>query len=251
MSIQNLQFTPEQLELLNDVTRTHKDLVYPLGINAGRIREYRQQVLGIYLRGFNYDFNKLKSTVDWTQTPLEIARQLKVSPETAATWQRAATAPRMRRVVKLTESDVRHILASKESSPKLAAKFGVNSSTVRGVRLKNGLKQSRGRPRLRAEDFPESTNWKLPSRQLAALLGVSWITADRLRTDALTQKGHKPVKPAQLPLPGFDGDRLLPSSFDGIDWTENTALLAAHLKLDRSEILRLKSLARREARTKK
>lgn len=243
----NSAFTEEQIELMKDVTQPHKVLAKRFGRSMRAVRMYRRDCLGIQLRGFNYDLDVLRDKLDWSQDDVMIARTLKVSPETVAQWKRQLAAPREPRAA-LTPEQQTEIAASDEKAITLAARYGVTVWTINHIRRKHKATAKVGRPRVSADDFPPTTNWKLPTRQLAKLLGLSWITADRIRSEALVKANCLPTVPIQLELPGIIGDRALPEVVEGIDWSQNISLIVTHLKLDRWEVSRMKSIERQRRR---
>lgn len=241
-------FNNDEIELMSDITIPHKELAAQFDVGETAIRDYRQQQLGIYMRGFNYQYSDLKDKVDWTKSTLEIARELKVSVAAVVYWRRL-TAAAQRKLGKLTPSQRAEILKSNESSELLARRFQVTGSTIRHLWRTKGQTRKTGPKQKTCKDFP-NTNWKQPAMRLSKELGVSWVVADRLRTEALNVDSCEPVIDYQLLLPGFANESLLPSSLECVDWTENASFLTAYLKLDKPEVLRLKLVAQAQRRRK-
>ena len=240
-------FTEREIELMKDVTQPHKALAKRFGKSTTLIQAYRRYNLGIYLRGLNYNLESIRETTDWRMTDLTIAGRMKVSPETVSQWRRKLFDKPNKRV-KLSDQQKLDIASSSEKSSRLAVRYGVTVWTINRVRRKSKTNIGTGRPRFTFRDFPADTNWRRPSRQIAKNLGISWLTADRLRTEALVQASYLPTMQIQMELPGIIEDRTLQSVLDGVDWTENTSLLSTHLKLDKHEVSKFKLTARRQRR---
>lgn len=220
---------------MKDVTKSHAILAKRFRKSITRIQAYRRYTLGIYLRGFNYQLENIRDTVDWTLPDIAIARLLKVSPETVEGWRLQLFGKPDKRV-RLSNEQQTEIANSSERSTKLAVKYGVTVWTINRVRRQRKTAAGIGRPKLTVGDFPADTNWNVSTRQLAKNLGVSWSIADRLRTEALTA------------LSSSQTDLNLQLDPDSIDWTASTSLLSAQLKLDKNEVYQLKSTARRNRR---
>lgn len=243
-------FTNQEIELLKDVTKSHQVLAQHFGKSIAIIQEYRRNNLGIFLRGLNYDLQEIRDTINWELNDVFIARVMKVSPETVVRW-RLKLFGKTNKRNRLSDEQQRNIASSSEKSSKLAVEHGVTVWTINRVRRNAKTTDRIGRPKLTFKDFPLNTNWRLPTNQLARELGISWITADRLRTEALIQADYEPTVQIQLELPITIEDRPLPPSLDAVDWKESTSLLSTYLKLDKSEVSRFKSISRNQRRKRK
>lgn len=240
-------YSQYQIELLSDVTIPHKKLAKQFNVSLAEIRRYRQDVLGIHLRGLNLDFDKIKNTVDWTLPDLQIARALKVSPATAIRLKRRVTREKQGVVKPRNLHIVERILTSDAHASVLARQLSMSTSAVRYIRRKHGVKSNAGRRRMTAADFPEIKDWKQPSNFIATTLGISWKIADRLRSEALSAKETKPIVEEQLELPSMSINEL-PSELRNVDWSENASWLMIYLGMDKEQVLRFKSIARRQRR---
>lgn len=242
-------FNDDEIEMMRDVTNQHIDLAAKFGCSVSMVAKYRMQVLGIHMRGQNYDLDRLRDSVDWSRPSIYIARRLKVSPTTVDKWRRQIHKQHRVRMRKLTDADRLEIEKSDVPTAALAEKFGVSSWMINHVRRQAGVSRRRGRPEARVEDYPADYDWSKPTLRIANELGICWPTADKLRAEALRRAGYAPTTHIRQPyLPGFERDSDLPPELRGIDWKVNTSLLVTHLGLDKDEVKRLKSLARRHSR---
>lgn len=242
-------FNDAEIELMRDVANQHVDLAAKFGCSVSMVAKYRMQVLGIYMRGQNYDLERLRDSVDWSRPSIYIARRLKVSPATVDKWRRQIHKQTRVRMRKLTDADRLDIEKSDVPAAALAEKFGVSRWMINHVRRQAGVSKRRGRPKASVDDYPADYDWSKPTLRIANELGISWPTADKLRAEALRRAGYAPTAHIRQPcLPGLERDSVMPPEFRGIDWKANTSLLMAHLGLDKDEVKRLKSLARRDSR---
>jgi hypothetical protein len=240
-------FSQYQIELLSDVTIPHKNLAKQFNISIAEVKRYRQGVLNIHLRGLNLDFDKIKTTVDWTLSDLQIARTLKISPTTVRRLKRRIEREQLGVGKTRNLHIVERILTSNDHASVLAQQLAMSTSAVRYIRRKHGVKSSAGRRRMTAADFPEIKDWKQSSNSIATTLGISWKIADRLRSEALNAKKTKPVVEEQLELPSMSINKL-PPELRNVDWSENTSWLMIYLGMDKEQVLRFKSIARRQRR---
>jgi hypothetical protein len=139
---------------------------------------------------------------------------------------------------------VAQILASAETSPKLASKLNISSDVVRCIRRKHGVVSRYGRRRLTAADFPAFENWKQSANSIATKLGISWKVADRIRSETLTAKKAQPIVEEQLEFSSMSINKL-PPELRNVDWSENTSWLMIYLGMDKEQVLRFKSTVSR------
>lgn len=240
-------FTECEIELMKDVTQPHKALAKRFGKSTTLIQTYRRHNLGIYLRGLHHQMETILETADWQVSDESIARTMKVSPETVTRWRQQLFGKPKKRI-RLSKEQQREIASSVAKSSELAVKYGVTVWTINRTRRKYKTAIGGGRPRLTLRDFPTDTNWRLPTSQIASNLGISWLTANRLRTESLIQTYYLPTLQIQMEMPSILADLNVPSVIEGIACAENASLLSTHLKLDKREVSRLKSTAKHHYR---
>lgn len=240
-------FNEIEIAALNDVTIPHNDLACRFGVDITHVRNYRRSILGIHLRGLNLEFEKIRNTVDWTLSGLQIARALKVSPTTAIRLKRQFTRAERKHRKPQKLQIVKLILESDDPASLLASQLFMSVAAVNYIRRKHGVKSKAGRRRMTAADFPEIKDWKQPSNFIATTLGISWKTADRLRSEALSAKKDKPIVKEQLELPSMSSNEI-PPELRNVDWAENASWLMIYLEMDKAQVLRFKSIARRQRR---
>lgn len=248
--IKKSAFSDREIKLMEDVTKSHQALAKCFGKPITSIQEYRRNNLGIYLRGLNFKIENIRDTVDWQLSAVSIARNMKVSPRTVIQWKRQLFGkPDKRR--KLKDDQQLDIARSSEKSTTLAIKYGVTVGLINYVRRKTNTNVDVGRPKLTFLDFPDDTDWRAPTSQIARKLKISWRTADRLRTEALLKSSYRPTVQVQLSLPIVNEAQKPLVESDEVDWNESTSLISAYLKLDKSDVSRLKSTARHRRRKTK
>lgn len=239
-------FSASEIVLLSDLTKSSKTLAVELGTSESLVGKYRRDVLGIHISGLIYDFKTLH--IDWDRDPLIIASELKVGVTTVQKWQKKLR-KKLLAGSRMNAEHMQLIIQSSECSAAIGKLLNIPASTVRYTRLKCGIKRKAGRRKFTLDDFDSSFNWRQPVTKIAQQLQISRPTADRLKAAALAKMPRD--NSIQSLLPGFESLNMLPSDFPDVDWTENTSVLVANLKLDRASILRLKSLAGQSRRRAK
>ena len=247
------EFTEGEILLMKNVAFANKTLSRKFGVPEELVREYRRSTLRMCLAGLFHEFAEIQHKVDWSQDSINIAKSMKVSPLTVDYWKLkvASKLKKSKKKPRITLEQQEEIARSDMSACNIARSLGISNAVVHRIRKINGLSHTVGRPKKLAPQS-DDIDWKRKPIHLARILGVSWVTANRMRTEMLLkQKNYKPLLPAQPCLPGFEGFQGLPSPLDNVDWSESTDLLTAYLGLEKFEVARLKHEAVKKRRQKK